>query len=68
MATTPQTAKRKGRYAMGLSKCSTEHPTLFELKAQGEVLLTQISNLFNTYYRVARFLSALAKFEGVPGL
>lgn len=53
---------------MGLSKCSKEHQKLFELKAQGEVLLTQISNSFNTYYRVARFLSALAKFEGVPGL
>lgn len=53
---------------MELSKCSKENPKRSELKAQGEVLLTQISNLFNTYYRVARFLSALAKFEGVPGL
>lgn len=48
---TSKPAKRKSRYAIEVSKCSKEHPKLFELKAQGEVSLTQISNLFNTYWR-----------------
>lgn len=64
---TSKTPTGKGRYNVELSKRNKEYPKLFELKARGEVLLTQISNLFNTHYRLPDS-SALANFEGVLGL
>lgn len=44
-----------------------EYPKLFELKAWGEVLLTKISHLFNTHYRLPHSCLPLQTLRGFLG-